>query len=109
MCSKPVEDLGYVHYISFDKHPMLGRSLDEFQSVSAGRGATGATVLDILEEELSDGYWHYKDDLVDAVTRQVRCSVKTIQRVAFEELKVDTELTETTPPKSKWRLPVTVT
>ena len=41
MCSKPVEDLGYVHYISFDNHPMLGRSLDEFQSVSAGRGATG--------------------------------------------------------------------
>ena len=104
-----LDDLGYVHYIEFDKHPMLDKSLDEFQSVSTGRGATGATVLGVLEEELSDGYWHYKDDLVDAVTRQVSCHVRTIQRVAFEELKVDTELTETTPPKAKWRLPVTVT
>ena len=106
MCSKAVEDLGYVHYIDFDNHPMLGRSLDEFQSVSTGRGATDATVQDVLEEELEDGLWHYKDDLVDAVSRRVKCNIKTIQRVAFEELKVDKELTKETPPKAKWRLPV---
>ena len=88
---------------------MLGKSLDEFQPVSTGRGATGATVLNVLEEELSDGYWHYMDDLVDAVSRRVKCSIKTIERVAFEELKVIRELTETTPPKAKWKLPAIAT
>ena len=84
---------------------MLGRSLDEFQSVPAGRGVTGATVLDVLEEELSDGYFHYKDDLVDAVYRRVKCNIKTIERVAFEELKVVNQLAKTTPPKAMWKLP----
>jgi len=106
MCSKPVEDLGYVHHIKFDTHPMLGKSLDEFQPVSTGRGATGATVLDVLAEELSDGFFHYKDDLVAAVSRRVKCNKKTIERVAFEELEVVKQLAKTIPPKAMWKLPV---
>ena len=100
-----LDDLGYVHYIEFDNHPMLDKSLDEFQSVSTGRGATGATVLDVLEEELSDGLFHYKETLVDAVSRRVKCNKKTIERVAFEELKVVSKLANTTPPKAMWKLP----
>ena len=83
---------------------MLGRSLDEFQSVSTGRGATGASVRDILERVLEDGDWHLKEELVDAVGRQVECSVKTIERVAFDEMHVERENTNETPTRVLWRL-----
>ena len=83
---------------------MLGRSLDEFQSVSTGRGATGASVRDILERVLEDGDWHLKEELVDAVGRQVECSVKTIERVAFDEMHVERENTHETPTRVLWRL-----
>ena len=49
--------------------------------------------------------FHYKDDLVDAVYRRVKCNIKTIERVAFEELKVVNQLAKTTPPKAMWKLP----
>jgi len=106
MCSKPVEDLGYVHHIKFDNYPMLGKSLDEFQPVSTGRGVTGATVLDVLEEELGDGLWHLKETLVEAVLRRTDCSVRTIERVALDELKVDRRDTNEIPARAMWRLPV---
>tara|TARA_B100002003_G_scaffold242467_1_gene265497 strand:+ start:820 stop:1896 length:1077 start_codon:yes stop_codon:yes gene_type:complete len=106
MNNRPVEDLGHVHYIDFDD-PLLGRTLSEFQPCSTGRGATGATVRDILEKELADGEWKDKDDLVAAVKSEVNCSVRTIQRIALDELKVEHHQTNTSPQKSRWRLPVT--
>ena len=45
------------------------------------------------------------DDLVDAVSRRVKCNIKTIERVAFEELKVVSKLDKTSPPKAMWKLP----
>ena len=105
MVERPLDDLGYVHYIDFDDYPMLGRSLDEFQSVSTGRGATGASVRDILERLLQDGDWHLKEELVDAVGRQVECSIKTIERVALDEMSVDRQYTNETPTRVEWRLP----
>ena len=105
MTERPLDDLGYVHYIDFDDYPMLGRSLDEFQSVSTGRGATGASVRDILERLLQDGDWHLKEELVDAVGRQVECNIKTIERVAFDEMSVDRQNTNETPTRVLWRLP----
>ena len=84
---------------------MLDRSLDEFHSVSTGRGATGASVRDILERLLQDGDWHLKEELVDAVGRQVECSIKTIERVALDEMSVDRQNTNETPTRVLWRLP----
>ena len=105
MTESYIDDHGSVHFIEFDK-PLLGRSLDEFQCVSTGRGETGATVLGILEEELADGEWKPKDDLVATVLNEVSCAVRTIQRTAFKELNVETYLTQTFPQKAMWRLPV---
>ena len=54
---------------------------------------------------LEDGDWHLKEELVDAVGRQVECSVKTIERVAFDEMHVERENTHETPTRVLWRLP----
>ena len=105
MSNRLVADLGHVYYINFDD-PLLGRTLDEFQSTSTGRGATGTTVRDILEDELADGEWKPKDNLVATVKSEVDCSLRTIQRSAFDELNVETYLTPTSPQKAYWRLPV---
>ena len=98
-------ELGYVYYIDFDD-PLLGRELQEFQPTSTGRGGTGATVRDILEDELADGEWKAKDDLVATIKEEIPCSVRTIQRTAFDELNVEHCLTQTSPQKAYWRLPV---
>ena len=99
------QELGEVYYIDFDD-PLLGRELQEFQPTSTGRGGTGATVRDILEDELADGEWKAKDDLVATVMSAVDCHVRTIQRTAFDELNVEHCLTQTSPQKAYWRLPV---
>lgn len=98
-------ELGHIYYIGFDD-PLLGRELQEFQPTSTGRGGTGATVRDILEDELADGEWKAKDDLVATIKEEVPCSVRTIQRTAFDELNVEHCLTQTSPQKAYWRLPV---
>jgi hypothetical protein len=105
MCSKTVEDLGYVHHIEFDRYPLLDKALDEFQSVSTGRGATGDIAQDVLVDEMQDGYWHRKADLVQVVQRVVQISERQIERIAFSQLHIESEMTPTSPPQAKWRIP----
>jgi hypothetical protein len=106
MTESYIPDHGSVHFVQFEDKPLIGRSLDEFQCVSTGKGATGATVLGILEEELADGEWKAKEDLVATVLNEVKCSVRTIERTGLGELKADVFLTPTSPQKAMWRLPV---
>ena len=106
MTESYIPDHGSVHFVQFEDKPLIGRSLDEFQCVSTGKGATGASVRDILEDELADGAWKPKDELVATVLNEVTCSVRTIQRTALDELNVEHYLTQTSPQKAMWRLPV---
>ena len=86
--------------------PMLDKQLDEFETFYATTNVKELTAMDEIEQDLKNGQWHMKTNLIDRVKAKAQCSAKTIERAINQLVAqglVEKELTNTTPPKLKLR------
>jgi RecA-family ATPase len=86
--------------------PELDKQLDEFETFQATANVKELTAMDEIEEELNNGHWHMKTNLIDRVKAKAQCSPKTVERAISQLVTqglVEKELTSTTPPKAKIR------
>ena len=106
MVHKEIQDMdGSVTCIDWTDNVMPDRKLKEFCELApSGRGERGELTLEVLREELANGYWHRSKELVERVRRETGMSERQIRRLALETLKVETRIEEGVHGYTSWRL-----